>query len=150
MLYCFRTGGANNSEIFVTAIAAVLARYPDQVIYDVTDPRSGLPAQLTWMPTIKDVYDACERALLPIRTTLECEKRIVEQLAARKAEDEKLRPTLEQLQEKYGKDWGLTPHEPRSDKPAFKAPTKEELSAHYREYGLEFRPKAESEIGQTK
>ena len=60
MLDCFRTGGANNPEVFVTAVAATLARYPDQVIYDVTDPRLGLPSQLTWMPSIKEVYDAAK------------------------------------------------------------------------------------------
>src|SRR5690349_15537233 len=64
MLDCFRTGEANNPEVFVTAIAATLARYPDQVIYEVTDPRTGIPSKISWMPTIKDVREACEQATL--------------------------------------------------------------------------------------
>lgn len=146
MLDCFRTGAANSPETFVTAIAATLARYPDQVIYDVTDPRSGLPSYLSWMPTIKDVHDACDRAYLPIKNAIEREKRIAEQMAERKAEENRPRPTLEQLKAKYGPDWGLTTKEPRADKPAHKAPTKEELAAHYREFDLEFKPRNRSEI----
>jgi hypothetical protein len=110
MLDCFRTGGANSPETFVAAIAATLARYPDEVIYEVTDPRTGLPSQLTWMPTIKEVYDACERILLPIRVREEREKRIAEQLEARRLEDERQanKPTYDQLKDKYGPDWGIT------------------------------------------
>jgi hypothetical protein len=144
MLDCFRTGEANNPEVFVTAIAATLARYPDQVIYDVTDPRTGIPSKISWMPTIKDVREACDRAYAPIQQQVERERRIAEQLAAREAEENKPRPTLEQLQAKYGKDWGLMTKEPRSDLPAYKAPTKEELAAHYREYGLAFQPKQQT------
>lgn len=144
MLDCYRTGGANNPEVFVTAIAATLARYPDQIIYDVTDPRSGIPAQLTWMPTIKDVRDACERAYEPIRQQVLYEKRIAEQMEERREAENRPRPTLEQLQEKYGRDWGLKDLT-RPEKPWEPAPTKSQLEKHYSQYGLAFRPKQQTE-----
>lgn len=141
MLDCFRTGGANNPETFVTAIAATLARYPDQVIYDVTDPRSGLPSQLSWMPTIKDVRDACDRAYHPIKDQIERERRIAEQLAEREQDGvRQARPTLDQLKEKYGPNWGI-PQPDERPKSNFKAPTPQELRAHYQKFGLEFEPK---------
>jgi hypothetical protein len=144
MLDCFRTGEANNPEVFVTAIAATLARYPDQVIYDVTDPRTGIPSKISWMPTIKDVREACDRAYAPIQQQVERERRIAEQLAAREAEENKPRPTLEQLQAKYGKDWGLGNINGKPDKPWEPAPTASQLASHYRKYGLQFRPKVEN------
>ena len=147
MLDCFRTGGANNPEVFVTAVAATLARYPDQVIYDVTDPRSGLPVQITWMPSIKDVYDACERAYLPIKTQIEREKRIEEQLAARKAEDEAnaKKPTYDELKAKYGPDWGIS-NATKSKGPPAPAPTIDQLRHHYQHYDLGFKPKNHAEL----
>lgn len=147
MLDCFRTGGANNPETFVTAVAATLARYPDQVIYDVTDPRSGLPAQISWMPTIKEVYDACARAFLPIRDQIEREKRIAEQMEVRRLEDEAAveKPTYDSLKEKYGPDWGISnPDRKKRPTPA-RAPDVEQLRHHYQHYNLEFKPKQAAE-----
>jgi hypothetical protein len=130
MLDCFRTGGANSPETFVTAVAATLVRYPDEIIYAVTDPVSGLPSQLTWMPTIKDVYDACERAILPIRQHEARLKRIKEQFEMREREERNEKPTLEQLHAKYGKDWGLTPREPKRAE-EFKAPSWQSIASSY-------------------
>lgn len=142
MLDCWRTGGANSPETFVTAVAATLARYPDQVIYDVTDPRSGLPIQINWMPTIKDVYDACERAYLPIRTQIERERRIAEQIETRRREDEARaeRPSFDDLKTKYGPDWGLS-NATNARGPAPATPTAEQLRHHYQHYNLAFSPK---------
>ena len=107
MLDCWRTGGANNPEVFVTAVAATLARYPDQVIYDVTDPTTGLPVQVTWMPSVKEVRDACEKAYRPIVENEARLKRIKEQMEMRERMDRGEKPTLAQLQERYGENWGL-------------------------------------------
>ena len=148
MLDCFRTGGANSPETFVTAIAATLARYPDQVIYDVTDPTSGLPAKLDWMPTIKEVHDACERAYDPIRRQVEQERQTAAQMAERIAlEDARAQPrlTLDELKTRYGENWGMKSLDGPAQKSNFRAPSKEDLTAHYREYGLEFKPKETAE-----
>lgn len=147
MLDCWRTGSANNPEVFVTAVAATLARYPDQVIYDVTDPRSGLPVQIAWMPSIKEVYDACERAVLPIRGQIEREKRIAEQMEARRVEDEAKdsKPSYDELKARYGQDWGLS-HATKARGQPSPAPTIEQLRHHYQHYELAFKPKNHAEL----
>jgi hypothetical protein len=46
--------------MFASAIAAVLSEYRIDVIRYVTDPRTGLPSSLKWMPTVAEVREACE------------------------------------------------------------------------------------------
>ena len=57
---CYRKGDANDPDTYTAAIAAILAEYPVDVIRDVTDPRVGLPRKLSWLPTVKEVSDACD------------------------------------------------------------------------------------------
>ena len=57
---CYRKGEANDPDTYTAAIAAILAEYPEQVIREVTDPRVGLPRKLSWLPTVKEVSDACD------------------------------------------------------------------------------------------
>lgn len=109
MLDCYRTGGANNPETFVTAVAATLARYPDEVIYAVTDPTMGIPVKISWMPSIKEVNDACAKAHEPIIQNELRLKRIHEQMEMRERVDRGEKPTLAQLKERYGENWGLQP-----------------------------------------
>jgi hypothetical protein len=42
------------------AVAATLAEYPKEVVQHVTDPRSGLPAKLKFLPSVAEVREACE------------------------------------------------------------------------------------------
>lgn len=42
------------------AIAATLADYPREVVEHVTDPRTGLPAKLKFLPSVAEVREACE------------------------------------------------------------------------------------------
>lgn len=60
MFGCYRKGDANDPDTYVAAIAAILADYENEVIRQVTDPRYGLPRRLSFMPTAKEVADACE------------------------------------------------------------------------------------------
>jgi hypothetical protein len=141
MLDCWRTGGANSPETFITAVAAILARYPDEVVYAVTNPTEGLPVQLTWMPSVKEVHDACEKAMEPIYRR-EREAKVVADLRAERASepDKSDRPTREQLQAKYGENWGLESlaQPVRKPKPV---PTADELREHYSKFNLGFQPK---------
>jgi|SRR5579859_1013667 len=142
LLGCYRTGDANDPETYVAAIAATLARYSEQIITDVTHPVSGLPSRSKWLPTVKEVFDACEEIADRDRQQVARERRIAEQLAARE-EQERLaahKPSLDQLKAKYGENWGLTSREQK--KPDnYRAPSADELRAHYSEFGLEFAPK---------
>lgn len=57
---CYRKGDANDPDTYTAAITAVLAEYPPEVMRVVTDPRTGMPRKLSWLPTVKEVSDACD------------------------------------------------------------------------------------------
>lgn len=143
LLGCYRTGDANDPETYVAAVTAILARYPEEVITAVTHPATGLPAKTSWLPTIKEVTDACNAAVEPIKQNEARQKRINEQLEMRVRAELGVgeRPTLEQMQAKHGKDWGLNlfDEKPKDLKP--QAMTPEQLAHHYKHHGLAWAPK---------
>ena len=57
---CYRKGDANDPETYTLAIAAILADYDREVITRVTDPRTGIPRKLKFMPNPAEVAEACE------------------------------------------------------------------------------------------
>ena len=130
LLGCYRTGEANDPETYVAAVTAVLAHFPEEVITSVTHPVTGLPKKSSWLPTIKEVNDACNEAIEPIRQHEARLKRIKEQMEMREREDRGEKPTLDQLKEKYGPNWGLTPNDP-AKKSSFKAPGWQEIASTY-------------------
>jgi hypothetical protein len=67
MLGCFRKGEANDAEVYVTAIAAMLTDYPEAIVRDVTDPVRGIPSETNWLPTLYELRAACDRRMKPIR-----------------------------------------------------------------------------------
>lgn len=54
------------------------------------------------------------------------------------------RPTIADLRERYGENWGLTSLDKPERKPK-PAPTVDELRAHYAKHNLAFQPKEEAE-----
>jgi hypothetical protein len=60
LMGCYRRGQAENPTVYVSAIAAVLARYSPAIVRTVTDPVKGLPSKCDFLPTVKEVHDACE------------------------------------------------------------------------------------------
>ncbi len=60
LLGCYRTGEANDPEVYISTVAAVLARYPEAVIREATGI-DGLPSKLKWLPTVSEVREECER-----------------------------------------------------------------------------------------
>jgi hypothetical protein len=83
MFGCYRKGDANDPDTYVAAITATLARYPEDVIRDVTHPATGLPTQISFLPTVKEVFDACEAIVQPRREAAAREERSRRQLAER-------------------------------------------------------------------
>lgn len=81
---CYRKGDANDPKTYVTAVAAVLAEYPEDTIRFVTDPRTGLPSKVDWMPTVGEVKRACEDHYGPTRRAMEREAAERRMLAERK------------------------------------------------------------------
>lgn len=132
LLGCYRSGEANDPDTYVAAISATLARYSQQIITDVTHPVSGLPAKKSWLPTVKEVFDACEEEANRTRQQTARERRIQEQFAAREEQDrlDAVKPSLEQMKEKYGANWGLTPNEPAKES-GFKAPSWQGIVSTY-------------------
>lgn len=62
MIGCYRKGEANDPEIYAAAVTAILSEYPEEVIQRVTDPRTGIPRQLKFMPNPAEVAEACDSA----------------------------------------------------------------------------------------
>src|ERR1044072_8982619 len=130
LLGCYRTGDANDPDIYVRSVAAVLSEYPLEVMKAVCDPRFGLPAKSKWLPTIFEIKDACEAAMAPI------DRRRREEQAA---EERRLmvsaplvpRPTYEQMKDKHGENWGI--RDPKGDKQSVAARTLDDLC---REVGI--------------
>jgi hypothetical protein len=78
LMGCYRRGQAENPTVYVSAIAAVLSRYSPAVIRIVTDPVKGLPSKCDFLPTVKEVFDACEAETAPERREAERRARIAE------------------------------------------------------------------------
>lgn len=64
---CYRKGQADDPEVYVAAVATVLAAYPEDIVRRVTHPLYGLPSEGDWLPTIHEVKAACERLMGPLR-----------------------------------------------------------------------------------
>jgi hypothetical protein len=79
----------------VAAISATLARYSEEIITAVTHPVSGLPSKKTWLPTVKEVFDACEEQANRSYQAEARERRIKDQLAER--ERDRLPPLVADL-----------------------------------------------------
>ena len=86
MFGCYRKQDANDPEIYVAAVTAILSEYPDSVIETVTDPRTGLPSKIKWLPTVAEVKAECESHMYRVRYQEAWNKRVAEQQADRDAE----------------------------------------------------------------
>ena len=83
LLGCFRTGDANDPQIYTAAVIAVLSDYPIAVVAKIVDPRNGLPSKCKWLPAIAEIKEACEAAMNPLWREQERNKRIAAQFAER-------------------------------------------------------------------
>jgi hypothetical protein len=63
---CFRRNDASDPDTFVTAVAALLSRYPEEIVRRVTHPVDGLPASHTFPPSVAEVKAACENLMGPV------------------------------------------------------------------------------------
>lgn len=60
MLGAYRKGEANDPDVWAASIVAILATYPEDIVWRVTDPRTGLAGKSQFMPSAYDVRTACE------------------------------------------------------------------------------------------
>lgn len=109
MFGCYRKDDAADPETYSAAVASVLAEYTPDILQRVTDPRSGLPSRQNWLPTVKEVREACDELEQREKQAAERASREVAQLDERRRAHElaKQKPTLTELKEKHGDTWGL-------------------------------------------
>jgi hypothetical protein len=56
---CYRRGDANDPVTYSAAVTAVLTCFPEHVVEYVTDPRTGIPSDVQWLPSVAEVKQAC-------------------------------------------------------------------------------------------
>ena len=98
----YRRGEANDPDVYVATVAAILSDYPAETIRFVTDPRTGLasnPVDPEWtgMPDPAHVKTACEIHYGPERRRLQRTRQSLKQLEEREQIDRAGRPTYEEL-----------------------------------------------------
>ncbi|SDQ99236.1 hypothetical protein SAMN05519103_00332 [Rhizobiales bacterium GAS113] len=84
LLGFFRKGDAEDPDTYVAGLAAVLAKYPPDVVRAVAGPY-GIAGKTKFLPTLSEVRDACEEAMRPRY-----------EAAAREAERKRIEAQLEE------------------------------------------------------
>jgi hypothetical protein len=121
MFGCFRRQEANDPDIYVAAIAAVLNEYPPAIIDYVTDPRTGLPNTLKWLPAVAEVREACNlrfdiaKNLIRIQRMAEQKRRLIND------------PAIDERSKILAIEWLANAEK---NHPSLFAPAKQELVAH--------------------
>jgi hypothetical protein len=109
-----------------SALAAILAEYPDEIIQKITDPAKGMPVRQKWRPLPYELKQACEEEAAPIRRQAERESRMEESQRLLAAPDHP-RPTLDEIKERLGPTYGINR---AGDKPKPPVKTFDELLAY--------------------
>lgn len=119
MMDCYRaTLAPQGPDTYIAAAVALLTRYPNHVIVAVTDPVTGIPSKMKWLPTLADIKEACD-ALMPSAEIAKMQKQAREQIAERETlalADGRPKKTYQQIVEEtramgipIGRDGGKTP-----------------------------------------
>ena len=107
MFGCYRKQDANDPEIYVAAIGATLNEFPPAVIDFVTDPRTGLPSRLKWLPTVAEVREACEvrfetaKNILRLKEMAEEKQRIIDRNDTTPSQKSGARSWLDEIDRKF-------------------------------------------------
>jgi hypothetical protein len=117
MLRNYPNGGAQAGGGYIGGLAAVLFEYPRIVATRSSDPVHGVPREVKFLPTPADVIAWCERETASLRRPVDLDDRFAgharaskerAEEAAKLERDRVLRPTLKQMQDQYGPNWGIT------------------------------------------
>lgn len=61
MFSCYRRDEAHDPDTYCAAVSAVLADgYSQEVVDYITDPRTGLPSTLKFLPSVAEVREGCD------------------------------------------------------------------------------------------
>ncbi len=97
----------------MTGSVELLAQYPEWVGERLCSVTTGLPAKHDFMPAIKSLREACEAEFSTTRFAMQWEANAAQQ---RLPAPQVIRPTLQQMHEKYGENWGLVERHEESDR----------------------------------
>jgi hypothetical protein len=154
----FRHDDAMDPEVFTTALIALLAEYPPVVLEHICSPMEGLPSQGTFMPSIFEVKEACNKRLDYLFTrwkidALPPERRArfdrfakgppVNVLAPPDDDDtQRRRAFIADQKAKHGEKFGLgTMEESKPKQDSATTVSLGDVTEHYRTHGLQFQRK---------
>lgn len=106
----FRKADADDPQTFTAGCLRLFTAYDSEVVQYVVDPVTGLPGRSVWLPSLSEVKSALDIRSAELLRSVQRAQAQAETIAERKkwqAERDKPRPTLEELQAKHGKSWGL-------------------------------------------
>lgn len=59
LIGCYRRDEVADAEVFARALIAIFCEFSESVVRFVSDPRTGIPGQSKWFPTIAEVRHEC-------------------------------------------------------------------------------------------
>lgn len=123
----YRLDQYDDPESYMASLGMVFEGYSDEVICYVTAPQTGIQRRVKWPPTISEIVEACDAHVEHLAKM----ERFKNWGSGNKLLEppRENRPTLAEMKEKYGDNWGLTPQEPRAK--AVPAPTWDQISEIY-------------------
>lgn len=84
---CYRADQFSDPEVFVTAVASILAQYPQEVGGQLSNPKTGIAGQCKWPPSIAEIREACDRFIAPAHRAMARQASIEEQFQEREKWD---------------------------------------------------------------
>lgn len=107
---------ASDPQVFVVGLVQVLATYPDWVRRQAVDPVNGLAGQHDFLPSLAIVRKFCQDLVNADERRRNIRDRYTPKPLT--IEDRRPRPTYDELKEKHGDNWGLSPadKEPRKER----------------------------------
>lgn len=121
LISCYPNGGANAGDGYIAALAAILVTFTREDANDAADPIRGVPANTKFLPTPADILEWHEKRQTKRAPQYSAADKItaaIAQTLIRRKEDEYWaicrdgRPTLTEMREHYGANWGLHPRDP--------------------------------------
>jgi len=107
LLGCYPAGKPSDPQVYVAAVTAVLAKYPNEIVREVTDPVRGLPSTCKFLPSIAELMEACGKAMAPYwkeyREAERAARDAAEREETRKYRDSNMRAKVNTLIEKWKK-----------------------------------------------
>lgn len=103
LLSLFSPRNGVDPQVYLTAIIGILAEYPEDIVVAVCDPVHGLGTKLQFMPTPKDVRDACLALWVPRMKQHHWYLHAEEQLASREYDKSAPRQSVAEIKAEMAK-----------------------------------------------